>query len=138
MGQDGTFDCSGLVIHAISRVLDVPSVEWPRNLRHTRQMWHAVGERRTELDAESTGMLLVTRRLWTDGINSALVPAHISVLTGMTDGGVPITIQAQAAYEGAVVERPIRTERVSDILGTLSVSRLLEVAYYCGFLGAEA
>jgi hypothetical protein len=134
MGQYGEFDCTGLVIHAISRALDVPITDWPRNLRHTRQMWRAVGESSAELDSEEAGVLLVSQRLWRHGPDSAWVPAHISILTGMTDRGVPITIQAQAAYEGAVVERPIRVERVADIIGTISVPRLLEVAYDFGRL----
>lgn len=129
MGQHGEFDCTGLIIHSISRVLGLPLADWPRSLRHTRQMWRAAGENSAELSGKETGTLLVSRRLWRDGADSAWIPAHISFLTGMTGDSIPITIQAQAAYEGMVVERPIKIERVADIIGTISLPRLLEVAY---------
>lgn len=32
------YDCSGLVIVSICRVLDIPTNTWPRELRHTKQL----------------------------------------------------------------------------------------------------
>ena len=41
-GQEGRFDCSGLVIAGIAQVLGSPASDWPGNLRHTRQMAKAL------------------------------------------------------------------------------------------------
>lgn len=107
MGNGG-FDCSGLVIHAFSRVLGKPVEAWPRELRHTRQMVAAareIGDRICTLNQAyeegiDTGLVYSWR--WISGCWRI---AHVSFLTGYNSDEAPIFLQAQAGYEAMVVER---------------------------------
>ncbi len=103
--RDG-LDCSGLVIEAMKLA------SWPSRLRHTREMFAALeaagGKVKPfrEVRAEDIGNLVFSRLL-EPGDGPAI--AHVSILTGFTDAGKPIALQAQASYEGRVVERPLNT-----------------------------
>lgn len=100
--RDG-LDCSGLVIEAMK-------LAWPPSLRHTREMFAAVqaagGEIKPLAEAKARDIGdLVFSRLLQPGAGPSIV--HVSILTGFTDTGEPIALQAQASYEGLVVERPL-------------------------------
>lgn len=124
LGEFDEFDCSGLIIHALSKVLGMPVAAWPRELRHTRQLWNE--QRATCLQyaagVAEPGDLIVFRRRWTmQNGEDRWVPAHIGIATETAQGSLPVLLQAQAKV-GAVIEGPIR--KTEDILGTLSPSEL--------------
>jgi len=114
LGQDGRFDCSGLVIDGMRKMLGLPG--WAPEFRHTRQMVKALlaaGERPDTLDnvvrrrdEAAIGSLVFSHRQREAGGEIIWSIAHVSVLTDYADDGRPLFLQAQAGYEGKVVERP--------------------------------
>jgi hypothetical protein len=125
MGQDGMFDCSGLVIYALSTVIGRHIDQWPPIMRHTRQMWGLVDKvpQAYAPGVDSSGDLLVIRRRWDlPNGGSRWAAAHVGLITGLDETNMPIFLQAQAR-ERRVIERPVRTIR--NVLGTLRLCDLV-------------
>ena len=131
MGQAEQFDCSGFVIHAISNVLGHDAASWPRELRHSRQMWQDAGSYTQGFEPAEmqAGSLLVMRRVWNcaDG-QVRFVPAHVGIVTDFAADGTPVLLHAQAGC-GAVIERPMKT--TENVMGAI---RFTEAAVHSGRL----
>lgn len=128
MGQDGMFDCSGLVIYALSQVLGRSVEQWPPHLRHTRQMWDQVelNEEANMPEMYGSGGLLVMRRRWElPNGDVRLIPAHIGIVTGADETDRPTLLHAHAG-EGKVIERPART--LKHVVGILPLHDLVAMA----------
>jgi len=128
LGQDGMYDCSGLVISALSYVIGRKPSEWPPDLRHTRDLWSYASGGTVDLGTPfelSSGDLLVMRRRWTIEGKDYWIPAHMGIITGMHDQGLPVLLEAQAKV-GKVIERPVET--IENILGVIKISELIEFA----------
>ncbi|MDQ5972259.1 MAG: hypothetical protein QG553_418 [Patescibacteria group bacterium] len=111
------FDCSGLIIRAVSDVLGKRVEDWPLDLRHVRDMW---GDSQVEATAfepapVERGSLLVMRRKHTVDDMTYVVPGHIGVVTQVFRSGA-YYIHANAP-EGKVIESRLMT--FSGVYGTI-------------------
>jgi|GEM_PF-5277555 len=142
LGEGRRFDCSGFVLTAIADVLGCDK-ECFTDIRHCRQLYHlAAVERLAEGMSgdphQYIGKLAIMQRRWTmdDGSEQA-VPAHIGIITGVTDNNMPILLEAQASkpYK-SVVERPLLTTQTT--VGILAIEALCaHVQSLCTMVEAE-
>ncbi len=107
IGQDG-FDCSGLVIHGLSEVLDIDTTDWASGIRHVAQMTRAgrrISVRELSRDEPLPGLLYVFNH-W-DG--DFFVPnAHVAVYVGNRQ-----MVHARSMGTDSVVLEPTRMRGTS-------------------------
>ena len=116
----GGYDCSGFIAAVLSRVMRRSTEDWPAEMRHVRQM-HA----RTEAGVGSlaAGTLLVFGRYYEIAGEDTLVPAHVGIVSSVTDEATTIVHALDA--QRAVVREPLTTELFENVLGVIRPAHLV-------------
>src|SRR5256885_1510118 len=97
-------------------VMDWRIDDWPRNMRHVRDMWTAAQNNNAfTMSAQRVGSLVVTRRRYTLQEAPTIVPGHIGVATSMADE----SIQVIHASSLVVEERLMKT--LKNVLGYIAL-----------------
>jgi hypothetical protein len=116
------FDCSGLVIGAISTVMGKRPGNWPVANRHVREMWFTSSLGREDeysgdgsYPSNLSGSLVVMSRKYSYHDDPIIVPGHIGIVSGYEDGRMRY-IHA-SPNKGIVEETTI--SRMESVLGLL-------------------
>lgn len=121
VGLEG-FDCSGLVVRAISDVLGTPTTQWPLGQRHVRDIW-AMAQRfpdyapQRELEALIGRLVVFSTVYRVDGILQR-VPGHVGIVEHDDSAG---TIYIHANQRCSRVERCTELKGREGILGYVAV-----------------